>query len=79
MCFIADLEVYCPREAHKTHLQKIEYTIKNLFREAYGKYTDADNLVITQNSRMSARKLPKGGEKVPMYKFRCISWAHRRY
>lgn len=26
MCFIADLEVYCPPETHKTQLQKIEYT-----------------------------------------------------
>lgn len=29
MCFIADLEVYCPPKAHWTQLQKIEYTIKN--------------------------------------------------
>ncbi|CAB1107648.1 unnamed protein product [Ectocarpus sp. CCAP 1310/34] len=67
MCFIADLEVYCPPETHWTQLQKIEYTIKNLFREAYGKYADAENLVITQNSRMSEHK-EKGGEKEPMYK-----------
>eukprot|EP00903_Cladosiphon_okamuranus_P009645 g9178.t1 len=68
MCFIADLEVYCPPETHWTQLQKIEYTIKNLFREAYGKYADAENLVITQNSRMSEHKKEKGGEKEPMYK-----------
>lgn len=68
MCFLADLEVYCPPETHCTQLQKIEYTIKNLFREAYGKYADADNLVITENSRMSEHKPREGGEKVPMYK-----------
>eukprot|EP00752_Nemacystus_decipiens_P010633 g9470.t1 len=68
MCFIADLEVYCPPETHWTQLQKIEYTIKNLFRAAYGKYADTDNLVITRNSRMSKHKKEKGGEKVPMYK-----------
>ena len=68
MCFIADLEVYCPPETHWTQLQKIEYTIKNLFRAAYGKYADADNLVITQNSRMSEHKKVQGGEEEPMYK-----------
>eukprot|EP00903_Cladosiphon_okamuranus_P022359 g20564.t1 len=68
MCFIADLEVYCPPETHRTQLLKIEYIIKNLFRDAYGKYADADNLVITQNSRMSEHKPLGGEEKVPMYK-----------
>lgn len=68
MCFIADLEVYCPPETHWTQLYKIEYTIKNLFREAYGKYADAENLVITQNSRMSKHRKVKDGEKEPMYK-----------
>lgn len=68
MCFIADLEVYCPPETHWIQLQKIEYTVKNLFREAYGKYADADNLVITQNSRMSEHKKERGGEEEPMYK-----------
>eukprot|EP00903_Cladosiphon_okamuranus_P017931 g16499.t1 len=63
MCFIADLEVYCPPETHWTQLQKIEYTRKNLFRAAYGKYADADNLVITRNSRMSKHKKEKGGEE----------------
>eukprot|EP00903_Cladosiphon_okamuranus_P018901 g17384.t1 len=68
MCFIADLEVYCPPETQWAQLQKIEYNIKNLFREAYGKYADAENLVITRNSRMSQHKKEKGGEKEPMYK-----------
>eukprot|EP00752_Nemacystus_decipiens_P017186 g15395.t1 len=68
MCFIADLEVYCPPETHWTQLQKIEYTIKNLFRAAYGKYADADNLVITRKSRMSKHKREEGGEEVPMHK-----------
>lgn len=68
MCFKADLEVYCPPGTHWTQLQKIEYTIKNLFRAAYGKYADADNLVITRNSRMSKHKRDEGGEEEPMYK-----------
>lgn len=68
MCFIADLEVYLPPETDSIQLQKIEYTVKNLFRASYGRYADAENLVITQNSRMSAYKKARGGEKQPGYK-----------
>lgn len=68
MCFIADLEVYLPPETDSTQLQKIEYTIKNLFRAAYDRHADAENLVITQNSRVSAYKKTRGGEKQPGYK-----------
>ena len=81
MCFIANLEVYCPPpETLWTQLQKIEYTIENLFRAAYGKYADADNLVITQNSRMSEHKKEKRGEKEPECKISLfIMWANPRY
>lgn len=69
MCFVCDIEVYCPLKMTDSTFRKVAHTLRQNFREAYGKYADANNVVFLEDHRPSSTKLKKSDtEKTPMKK-----------
>lgn len=69
MCFICDIEVYCPLEMTDSVFQKVAYTLRKKFREVYGKYANANNVIFMEDHRPSSTKLHKSDtQKTPMKK-----------
>lgn len=69
MCFACDIEIYCPLEIADSTFHKVAYTLRQKFREVYGKYADANNVVFLEDHRPCATKLEKSDtEKTPMKK-----------
>lgn len=68
MCFVCDIEVYCPLEIHETDFQQLQFTLRKNFREIYGRYGDANNVIFMEDHRPSSHRIEKTGDKTPMMK-----------
>ena len=55
MCFIADLEAYCPPELDTVGTNRVHH--QDPLPRGLWQIRDADNLVINQTSRMSEHSL----------------------
>lgn len=72
MCFVADIETYCPLTLSDPELDKIQYTIKKTLREVYAKYGDADNLVFFEDHRPSSYKVDGVEKSLMKISYHCL-------
>ena len=69
MCFVCDIEVYCPLTISDSNFDKLQYNLRKEFRKVYGKYGDANNVIFMENHRKSSYRIKKSDlEKTPMHK-----------
>ena len=69
MCFVCDIEVYCPLDISDSNFQKLQHNLRKEFRKVYGKYGDANNVIFMENHRKSSHRIRKSdAEKTPMLK-----------
>ncbi|CAM9116534.1 unnamed protein product [Ectocarpus sp. 8 AP-2014] len=59
MCFICDIEVYCPISISDPDFERVQNTLKRRFTQVYDKYADGNNVVFMQDHRpVSYKKEP---------------------
>lgn len=68
LCFVCDIEVYCPMSISKPDFDRIQYELKRRFTNVYYKYGDASNVIFTQDHRPSKHKLEGSDAAEPMMK-----------
>ena len=69
MCFVCDIEVYCPMDISDSAFQKTQHALRKKFREVYGRYADANNVIFMEDHRPSSHRLKKSDtDKTPMMK-----------
>lgn len=72
ICFVADIETYCPLALSDPELDIIKYTIKKTFREVYAKYGDADNLIFFEDHRPDSYKVDGTETNMMKISYHCL-------
>ena len=69
MCFVCDIEVYYPLDISDSDFHKAQFNLRKKFREVYGKYGDANNVIFMEDHRESSHRITKSDvDKTPMIK-----------
>lgn len=69
ICFVCDIEAYCPLNISDSDFQKAQFNLRKKFREVYGKYGDANNVIFMEDHRESSHRIKKSdAEKTPTIK-----------
>ncbi len=72
MCFVADIETYCPLALSDPELDKTKFFIKKTLREVYAKYGDSDNLVFIEDRRPSSYKVDGVETNMMKISYHCL-------